>query len=323
MPFIVSWPAVTPKGKVLDDIVSFADPYATFAELAGVKPPEGFKTDGQSFAPQLHGQPGKPRAWAYVQLGAHWYVREPGFKLNEAGHLYDMSDAPFVEKPITPDADTPESKAARQRLAAALAELDPAAGKVDRDGGGGGRAKRPAGGAVPAGSATAVGPWKSGDSLSSEQAPAIGGKPFEISAEIEPAGTEGVIVSQGGGARGYALYLVRGRVTFAVRKGGKLTTIAAEAPLGTGRFKVQASLQTDGALALIVDGKQVAAGQAGGLISQQPRAGLTVGDTGRSAVGDYATPNPFKGKVINVSIKVAGDSEAATVEPQARKKQRQ
>ena len=82
---------MTPAGKVLDDIVSFADPYATFAELAGVKPPEGFKTDGQSFAPQLRGEPGTPRAWAYVQLGAHWYVREPGFKMNEAGELFDMT----------------------------------------------------------------------------------------------------------------------------------------------------------------------------------------------------------------------------------------
>ena len=96
-----------------DDIVSFADIWPTFAEIAGVKPPEGFKTDGQSFAPQLRGEPGTPRAWAYVQLGAHWYVREPGFKLNEAGELFDMSDAPFVEKLIEPAADTEQSKAAR------------------------------------------------------------------------------------------------------------------------------------------------------------------------------------------------------------------
>ena len=27
VPFIASWPGVTPAGKVLDDIVSFADPY--------------------------------------------------------------------------------------------------------------------------------------------------------------------------------------------------------------------------------------------------------------------------------------------------------
>ena len=117
VPFIASWPAVTPAGKVLDDIVSFADPYATFAELAGVKPPDGFKTDGRSFAPQLRGEPGTPRAWAYVQLGAHWYVREPGFKLNEAGNLFDMSDAPFVE---TPDCSRGRHGAEQGRAAATL-----------------------------------------------------------------------------------------------------------------------------------------------------------------------------------------------------------
>ena len=85
VPFIASWPAVTPKGKVLEDIVSFADPYATFAEIAGVKLPDGVKTDSQSFAPQLRGEPGKPRAWAYVQLGAHWYVREAGYKAQRGG----------------------------------------------------------------------------------------------------------------------------------------------------------------------------------------------------------------------------------------------
>jgi hypothetical protein len=71
-----------------------------------------------------------------VQLGHHWFVREPGFKMNEAGELFDMSDAPFVEKLVSPDADTAPSKAARQRLSAALTELNPAAGKTDRDGAG-------------------------------------------------------------------------------------------------------------------------------------------------------------------------------------------
>jgi len=92
--------------------------------------PEGFKYDSQSFAPQLLGQKGMPRAWAYVQLGAQWYVRDPGFKLNEKGELFDMSDAPFVEKPVPAGTDTPASKAARARLSSALAELNPGAGKT-------------------------------------------------------------------------------------------------------------------------------------------------------------------------------------------------
>jgi len=69
VPFIASWPGVTSAGKVSKDIVSFADPHATFLELAGVKPPKGMKFDGCSFAPQLLGKKGTPRKWAYVQLG--------------------------------------------------------------------------------------------------------------------------------------------------------------------------------------------------------------------------------------------------------------
>jgi arylsulfatase A-like enzyme len=133
VPYIASWPGVTPAGKVSKDIISFADQLPTFAELGGAKLPEGFKYDGQSFAAQLRGQAGTPREWAYVQLGPRWFVREAGFKMNEAGDLFDMSDAPFSQKPVTPDADTDASKAARARLARALADLNPAAGKTDED----------------------------------------------------------------------------------------------------------------------------------------------------------------------------------------------
>jgi len=301
VPFIANWPGVTPKGKVSQDIVSFADPYATFAEIAGVQPPADFKTDGHSIAPQLHGEHGKPRDWAYVQLGGHWFVREPGFKLNEAGSLFDMSDAPFVEKPIAAENDTPQSKAARKRLTAVLEDLNPAGGKTDKGGQGGGRNRQ-----VARGSATATGPWKSGDNLPGGQAPAIGGKPLEITADIDPEGAEGVVVTQGGGNRGYAIYLKEGKLAFTVRKGGTMTTVSAKEPLGKGHFAVKATLDTGGAMSLLVDGKQVADGKAGGLIAQQPAGGLWIGETGRGAVGDYTAPNPFKGKVTNVRVKAGG-----------------
>jgi len=300
VPFIASWPGATPAGKVLDDIISFADPYATFAEIAGVKPPEGFQVDGQSFEPQLRGQPGNPRKWAYVQLDGHWYVREPGFKLNEAGNLFDMSDAPFTEKPIEPADDTPQSKAARQRLSAGLAKLDPAGGKVDRDGGNRRQNNRAA---VPTSGPRKVGPLKSGDSLLTAEAPFVAGKALEITAEIEPAGGDGVIVSQGGGNRGYALYLAHGKLTFAVRQQGKLTQIAAKEVLGQGRFTVEATLGPRGKLALLVNREQVAEGKAAGPIGQQPAAGLFVGMSGKAAVGDYTPPAVFKGKVSNVMVK--------------------
>jgi arylsulfatase A len=136
VPFIASWPGTTPAGKVCKDMVSFADPHATFLELAGVKAPEAMKFDGRSIASQLRGETGQLREWAYVQLGDKWFVRNAGFKMNQKGELFDMSDAPFVEKPVAPDADTEASKAARQRLTAVLSELNPAAGKTEGPGGG-------------------------------------------------------------------------------------------------------------------------------------------------------------------------------------------
>ena len=131
VPYIASWPGVTPAGKVSQDIVSFADLLPTFAALGGAKLPEGVKIDGLSHAPQMRGEKGAPRAWAYVQLGAKWFVREPGWKMNESGELFDMSDAPFTEKPVAAPADTEASQAARARLTAVLAGLNPAAGKGD------------------------------------------------------------------------------------------------------------------------------------------------------------------------------------------------
>ncbi len=140
VPLIASWPGTTPAGKVNEDIVNFTDMVATFAELGGAKLPGGFKYDSRSIAPQIRGEKGTPREWAYVQLGAKWFVRERGFKLNEQGELFDMSDAPFVEKPVAASDDTEASKAARARLMAVLAELNPAGGKTD--GGGAGKAAK-------------------------------------------------------------------------------------------------------------------------------------------------------------------------------------
>src|SRR5436190_2187146 len=82
----------------------------------GARLPDGVKIDGRSLAPQLRGEKGMPRDWAYVQLGPRWFVREAGYKMNEKGELFDMSDAPFVEKPIALAEDTEPSKAARARL---------------------------------------------------------------------------------------------------------------------------------------------------------------------------------------------------------------
>lgn len=129
VPLIASWPGTTPAGKVCHDLTDFSDFFSTFAELAGAKLPEGVTIDSRSFAPQLKGQRGNPREWVYVELQGQWYARGARWKLNKAGELFDMQEAPFVEKPVPADTKDAEALVARTRLQAVLDQLNPAAGK--------------------------------------------------------------------------------------------------------------------------------------------------------------------------------------------------
>jgi arylsulfatase A len=132
VPLIANWPGVTPQGKVLKDLVDFSDMHPTFAEIAGAKMPTALTFDGQSFAPQLRGEAGKPREWVYVQLGDKWYVRSAEWKLTQSGDLFEMKDAPFVEKPVSADTKDAGARAGRDKLQKVLDTLKPAAGKAEK-----------------------------------------------------------------------------------------------------------------------------------------------------------------------------------------------
>lgn len=142
VPMIANWPGRVPAGKVSADLIDSTDLLPTFAELIGGKLPENRVLDGHSFARRLCGEPGPQRPWIYNQLAAMWYVREAGWKLNEKGELFDMSGAPFVEKRVEESDDSTASKAARQRLTAVLAQLNPAGGIPDTGDGTGRHANR-------------------------------------------------------------------------------------------------------------------------------------------------------------------------------------
>ena len=125
VPLICNWKGTVPAGQVSKDLVDLSDFFPTFVELAGAALPTGATIDGHSFAPQLQGRPGKPREWIFVQLDQNWYVRDAHWKLNQAGELFDMKDAPFVQLPAP--ADSADAKAARTRLQAVLDTLHPQA----------------------------------------------------------------------------------------------------------------------------------------------------------------------------------------------------
>ena len=141
VPLIVNWPGTAPAGQVSADLVDSTDFLPTFAELAGAALPAKTVIDGRSFAARVRGQKGQPREWIFIELARMWYVRDAGWKLNQAGELFDMSDAPFDEKLVPTDSTAPAAVAARTRLQAALDTLNPAGGILD-EGDGTGRHKR-------------------------------------------------------------------------------------------------------------------------------------------------------------------------------------
>lgn len=141
-PLIVNWPGVTPAGKVSHDMIDSSDFVPTFAEVAGAGLPRNTVIDGRSFSARIHGEQGQPRDWVYLQLAGQWYTREAGWKLNQAGELFDMSNAPFEEKLVAADTTDPAAMAARRRLQAALDQLNPAGGILDNGDGSGRHANK-------------------------------------------------------------------------------------------------------------------------------------------------------------------------------------
>jgi arylsulfatase A len=134
VPLIVNWPGVIKKGAVSNNLVDASDFVPTFAEIAGATLPNDKKLDGTSFAKQLNGGKANPRNWIFTELGNDWYVRDANWKLNRAGELFDMHNAPFEEK-LTPESES--TKEIKENLQKVLTTLDPASGVLDKGDGSG------------------------------------------------------------------------------------------------------------------------------------------------------------------------------------------
>ena len=137
VPFLMNWRGVAAAGKVNPNVADASDLLPTFAEVAGVPVPTDRVLDGKSLVPYLKGETTPLRPWVYNQLGPNWHVRDTGWKLNQAGELYDMKDAPFSETLVPADSKDAAATAARTRLAVALTQLNPAGGILDQGDGSG------------------------------------------------------------------------------------------------------------------------------------------------------------------------------------------
>lgn len=91
VPFIVSWPGHTPKGKVSDALVSHIDDFSSLASLIGVRLPKGAAPDSRNFLETWLGQSDKSRPFVVEQSVNHtlsihdgeWKYIEPsnGYKV--------------------------------------------------------------------------------------------------------------------------------------------------------------------------------------------------------------------------------------------------
>jgi len=145
---------------------------------------------------------------------------------------------------------------------------------------------------------------KAGEHLSRTESPAIAGRSFTITAKFDTQNAhDGVIVAQGGTARGYALFLADGKLTFLVHSRTGVATVKTPEVI-TGSHTVVARLAISGALSLTLDGKPAASAQGSSLIAAMPTDGLDVGSDEDGAVGPYAAPNRFNGAIDSITIEL-------------------
>jgi len=124
VPLIASWPGTITANRVCEDLVDFSDFLPTIAEITGGDLPEEVTLDGRSFAPQLRGEAGDPRQWAYAEgrRGAYW-VRNRKWKLYNDGRFYAVGADPQETRPLDTDELTEPAAQAYRELQAAIKQV--------------------------------------------------------------------------------------------------------------------------------------------------------------------------------------------------------
>lgn len=120
------------------------------------------------------------------------------------------------------------------------------------------------------------------------------GKALTIEVWVSPDDSDGVIVTHGGGANGYALTLQGDKPAFSVRCVKELSSAKAEKSLDKGWHHL-AGVLTAKTVSLYVDGQMVAETKSPGLIAQKPNLKLQLGAAGKSLVSDWGKGKNYTG----------------------------
>lgn len=284
-PFIVHWPAGLKAKGLAPGPGYITDFMPTICALTGATYPQErggtaiLPEEGVSLLPVIRGEQ-LPRREIFIEHEGNRSVRAGDWKLvaqhEKPWELYNLAADP-TEMTNLAGQDC-------QRVIAMAASWDAWAGRC------GVREKR-----------TARQNGKADPEAKPPDNPEIANQPLTIRCDVETAAKDGVILAQGGSQHGYALHLKDGRPVFTVRIHDQAASIVAPAAV-SGKFSLSATLRSGGVMALAVNGKQVAEGNAGGLIPKQPQDALSIGEDAQTAVGNYDAPNVLRGKVTNVKI---------------------
>jgi arylsulfatase A len=126
VPLIVSWPSkIRGTGRVSHDLVDSTDIFPTIAEAAGISLTANMKIDGQSFCPQLRGEPGAPRDWYYSWYAPHAvlvgeFAADHRYKLYRSGEFYDLQDDLDEQRPLSLDGLSGDAASAAKKLQGVL-----------------------------------------------------------------------------------------------------------------------------------------------------------------------------------------------------------
>lgn len=131
VPFIASWPARVPAGRVSDALIDFSDFLPSLVEAAGATLPTDRIIDGRSFLPLLRGEVDSIRDWIFCAYTPRWgqglrnarFARDHRYKLYDDGRFYDVTNDVLEEDPLDAEALGPGAAEARRRLQTVLEEM--------------------------------------------------------------------------------------------------------------------------------------------------------------------------------------------------------
>jgi arylsulfatase A len=115
VPLIVSWPAKMKGKRVSQTLVSFADFFPTFCEVAAINP-ELIANDGKSLLPVISGENEKNQDEIFIHYSPRWGIRNNNrwvmnqeYKLYRDGTFFNTSTDILEENPLTTLSETEQN----------------------------------------------------------------------------------------------------------------------------------------------------------------------------------------------------------------------